>query len=87
MTRLITSASSFGRVFSDITLTINRKTGELAAASADNVIVGNALNAAGPGVTRIADPSKEDPAVAAVVQPVRHGLGPAGQPGDRLDHG
>jgi 5'-nucleotidase len=52
VTRLITSASSFGRVLSDITLTIDDKSGELVAASAENVIVENALNTPGPGVTR-----------------------------------
>jgi 5'-nucleotidase len=67
VTRLITSASSFGRILSDITLTINDRTGELVAASAENVIVDNALNAPGPGVTRIPDPSREDPEVQAVV--------------------
>lgn len=67
-TRLVTSASSFGRVLSDITLTIDDKTGELVAMAAENVIVANALNAPGPGVVRAPDPSKEDPEVAAVVQ-------------------
>jgi len=63
-------ADSFGRILSDLTLTINDKSGELVAASAENVIVENALNAFAPGVTRVADPSKEDPLVAAVVKPV-----------------
>jgi len=67
VTRLITSASSFGRILTDITLTVNNKTGELAQASADNVIVTNALNTPGPGVVRIPDPSKEDPQVKSVV--------------------
>jgi 5'-nucleotidase len=66
-TRLITSASSFGRILSDITLTVDDKTGELVAASAENVIVENALNTPGPGVTREPDTSKEDPEVQAVV--------------------
>jgi 5'-nucleotidase len=64
VTRLITSASSFGRILSDITLTIDDKTGELASASAVNTIVENALNA--PPAVRVPDPSKEDPQVAAV---------------------
>lgn len=68
VTRLITSASSFGRILSDITLTVDDKTGELVQASAENVIVENALNTPGPGVVRIPDPSKEDPQVQAVVQ-------------------
>ena len=66
-TRLITSASSFGRILTDVTLQVDDKTGELVQSSAENVIVENALNAPGPGVTRIPDPSKEDPQVQAVV--------------------
>jgi 5'-nucleotidase len=68
VTRLITSASSFGRILSDLTLTIDDRTGELVEASAENVIVENALNTPGPGVTRVPDPSKEDPQVQAVVE-------------------
>jgi 5'-nucleotidase len=67
VTRLITSASSFGRILSDITLTIDDKTGELVAASAENIIVENALNVPGTGVVREPDTSKEDPEVQAVV--------------------
>ncbi len=67
VTRLITSASSFGRILTDITLTVDNKSGELTQAAATNTIVANALNTPGPGVTRIPDPSKEDPQVAAVV--------------------
>ena len=44
VTRLITSASSFGRILSDITLTIDDKSGELVAASAENSIVRNSSN-------------------------------------------
>jgi len=66
VTRLITSASSFGRILSDITLTLNDHNGNLVAATANNVIVGNALNTPGPGVVRQPDTSKEDPAVDAV---------------------
>ena len=67
VTRLITSASSFGRILSDITLTIDDRTGKLVQASADNIIVENALNSPGPGVVRIPDPEKSDPQVQAVV--------------------
>jgi 5'-nucleotidase len=67
VTRLITSASSFGRILTDITLTIDATTGTLMSASAENIIVENALNAPGPGVIRIPDPSREDPEVQAVV--------------------
>jgi 5'-nucleotidase len=44
VTRLITSASSFGRILTDLTLTIDDKSGELVAASADNSIVRNSSN-------------------------------------------
>lgn len=67
VTRLITSASSFGRILTDITLTVDDRTGELVAASAENSIVENALNASGPGVIRQPDTSREDPQVQAVV--------------------
>jgi 5'-nucleotidase len=67
VTRLITSASSFGRILSDITLTIDDRTGTLVQASAENVVVDNALNLPGTGVVRQPDPSKQDPAVQAVV--------------------
>ena len=67
VTRLITSASSFGRVLSDITLTLDDKSGDLVRAGADNVLVTNALNDPGPGVVRQPDTSKEDPQVQAVV--------------------
>ncbi len=67
VTRLVTSASSFGRVLSDITLTVDDKTGTLVQAAASNVLVENALNTPGPGVVRQPDPSKEDPQVKALV--------------------
>lgn len=67
VTRLITSASSFGRVLSDIDLTVQSTNGELVSASADNVLVNNATNKPGPGVTRQADPSLADPTVQKVV--------------------
>jgi 5'-nucleotidase len=67
VTRLITSASSFGRILSDITLTIDDRTGMLVQASANNIIVENAINTPAPGVTRIPDPTKADPQMQAVV--------------------
>src|SRR5262245_12082197 len=68
VTRLITSAASFGRILSDLTLTIDDKTGELVQASATNTIVDNATNLRDtPNTIRIPDPSKEDPQVAALV--------------------
>ncbi|MCO5997512.1 bifunctional metallophosphatase/5'-nucleotidase [Actinoallomurus rhizosphaericola] len=68
VTRLITSASSFGRILSDITLKVDNRTGTLVSADATNSIVENALNTPGAGVTRQEDPSKADPAVAKVVK-------------------
>jgi 5'-nucleotidase len=68
VTRLITSASSFGRILSDITLTIDNQNRKLVSASANNILIGNALNTPGPGVTRQADASKQDPEVEAVVE-------------------
>ena len=65
--RLVTSAASFGRILSDLTLTVDDRSGELIAASATNSIVENALNTPGTGVVRQDDPSRADPAVAAVV--------------------
>jgi 5'-nucleotidase len=67
VTRLVTSASSFGRILSDITLTIKDTTGELVSAAATNILVKNALNRPGTGVVRQPDPSLADPAVQAVV--------------------
>ncbi len=68
VTRLITSAASFGRILSDIKLTVDNRTGQLVSADAVNSIVENALNTPGPGVVRKDDPSQSDPKVAKVVQ-------------------
>lgn len=68
VTRLVTSAASFGRVLSDITLTVDDRSGQLVSTDATNSIVENALNAYGPGVVRQDDPSRSDPTVAAIVQ-------------------
>jgi 5'-nucleotidase len=68
VTRLITSASSFGRILSDITLTIDARNGKLVAVSAQNIIVDNALNPRiNADTVRQPDHSKEDPQVQAVV--------------------
>jgi 5'-nucleotidase len=71
-TRLVTSASSFGRVFTDISLSVNTRTGSLVTAAATNSIVENALNptkdpVSGNANKRIPDPAKEDPIVKSVV--------------------
>jgi len=68
VTRLITSASSFGRILSDITLTIDERNDKLISVSAQNVIVENALNPRLNATTvRQPDHSKEDPRVQALV--------------------
>jgi 5'-nucleotidase len=68
VTRLITSASSFGRMLSDIKLTVDNRTGTLVAADAVDSIVENATNTPGTGVVRQDDPTKADPAIAKIVQ-------------------
>jgi len=67
VTRLITSASSFGRVLSDLTLTIDNKNDKLISVSANNILIRNATNVPGPGVVRVPDPSLADPTVQGVV--------------------
>jgi 5'-nucleotidase len=67
VTRLITSAASFGRILTDITLDFDAKN-NLLAASATNTIVKNALNPRlSSSTVRQPDTSKEDPQVQAVV--------------------
>ncbi len=68
VTRLITSAASYGRILSDLTLKVNNFTGQLVSADATNTIVENALNTPGAGVVRQDDPSKADPQMAAIVK-------------------
>jgi 5'-nucleotidase len=65
VTRLITSASSFGRVLSDITLTVDTKNDKLIRTSAENILIRNSVTS--PPTARQADPSRADPAVQAVV--------------------
>jgi 5'-nucleotidase len=67
VTRLITSASSFGRALSDITLTIDENNDKLLGASANNILIRNALNTPGAGVVRQPDLSLAAPQVQAVV--------------------
>jgi 5'-nucleotidase len=67
VTRLITSASSFGRALSDITLTIDNKSDKLVSADATNILIRNALNTPGTGVVRQPNPALADPAVQAIV--------------------
>jgi 5'-nucleotidase len=68
VTRLITSASSFGRILSDITLTVDDQNDKLIDVSATNIIVDNALNPRiNADTVRLPDHSKEDPQVQAVV--------------------
>jgi 5'-nucleotidase len=67
VTRLITSASSFGRILSDLTLTIDENNDKLLAVSANNILIRNATNTPGAGVVRSPDPSLADPQVQALV--------------------
>ena len=68
VTRLITSAASFGRILSDITLTIDDKTGELVAGERDELDRRErAQPSPGRASIRQPDTSKEDPQVQAVV--------------------
>jgi 5'-nucleotidase len=68
VTRLVTSASSFGRVLSDITLTVDDQNDKLVTMSADNILIDNAKNLRTSSATvRDPDPSKADPVVQAVV--------------------
>jgi 5'-nucleotidase len=69
VTRLVTSAASFGRILTDITLKLDDKSGDVVQASAQNSIVDNALNPrVNSSTVRQPDPSKEDPTVSAVVK-------------------
>jgi 5'-nucleotidase len=68
VTRLVTSASSFGRVLSDITLTVDDQNDKLVTMSADNILIDNAKNLRVSSATvRDPDPAKADPQVQAVV--------------------
>jgi 5'-nucleotidase len=67
VTRLITSASSFGRILSDITLTIDNKNDKLVSVSANNILIKNATNP-NSVLPRHPDLSLADPAVEAVVE-------------------
>ena len=66
-TRLITSASSFGRILTDITLRVEDKSGVLTDAVATNDIVRNSSNAFAPGTVPLLDRPKDE-RVNAVVQ-------------------
>lgn len=64
--KLVTSASSFGRLVTDIDLSIDRRTGDVLTATAENVVVTRDVAA--------------DPAQAALIARYREALGPiAGQ--------
>jgi 5'-nucleotidase len=67
VTRLITSASSFGRILSDLTLTIDENNDKLLGVDANNILIRNATNTPGTGVVRAPDLSLANPAVQALV--------------------
>ena len=83
VTRLITSASSFGRILSDITLTIDDKSGELVAASADELDRAQLEQPADLGADVPLLDLPKDQRVADVVQQYVDGLGAARQPDHR----
>ncbi|MEZ0163238.1 bifunctional UDP-sugar hydrolase/5'-nucleotidase [Kineococcus sp. LSe6-4] len=60
--KLVTSASSFGRLVTDIDLSIDRRTGDVTSASAENVVVTRDVPA--------------DPAQTALIERYRTALGP-----------
>jgi 5'-nucleotidase len=74
-TRVITSASSNGRVLSDITLSVDDVTGELATATATNTVVENSTNA-NTSTPRVDDPTKADPAVLSIVNQYKTAVAP-----------
>jgi 5'-nucleotidase len=63
--RLVTSASSFGRILTDVTLSVDNITGELVSASAVNIVVENSTNL-DTTARRVEDPNKVDPDIAAM---------------------
>ena len=65
VSRLITSASSFGRVLTDVTLNIDNVSGSLVSAKAINTVVENATNLDTTS-RRVDDPTKSDTEVAAL---------------------
>jgi 5'-nucleotidase len=66
VTRIVTSASAFGRVLTDASLTIDDVTGKPVDIDATNIIVENSTNVPGGGANpNLTKPS--DPAVSAVV--------------------
>jgi 5'-nucleotidase len=67
-TRLITSAASFGRILSDITLRIDDKTGAVTDALASNSIVENSSNPFVAGTQPMLDRPKDDRVKAIVDQ-------------------
>ena len=67
-TRLITGAGSFGRILTDITLTIDDRSGELVTASANNAIVRNSSNPRTSSADLPLLDLPKDERVAAVVQ-------------------
>jgi 5'-nucleotidase len=63
--RLVTSSSSFGRILTDITLTVDSVNGELVAASAVNIITENSTNTDTTS-RRVEDPNKNDADITAL---------------------
>ena len=63
VSRLITSAASFGRILTDVTLNVDNVSGSLISAKAVNTVVENSTNT-DTTTRRVDDPTKSDPEVA-----------------------
>ena len=70
--KLLTSASSFGRVITDIDLVIDHQTKDVKSVTARNVIVTQDV--------------AKDPALTAIVDRYRNGVRADREPGRRRDH-
>ena len=87
VTRLITSASSFGRILTDITLTIDDKYRRAGGRQRRQLDRRNGrATPRTTGDVPLLDTAQGDQRVADVVAAVRHRLGAAGQPDHRQGH-
>jgi 5'-nucleotidase len=75
-TRVVTSASSNGRVVSDVTLSIYDNTGELLSAAATNTIVANGRTTAGTPPVASYNTALADPTVSGIVSQYKTAVAP-----------
>ncbi len=89
VTRLVTSAASFGRILTRHHADARRQVGRRWCRPARRTRSWTTRSTCGSSATTIRqpDPSKEDPAVAGGCQPVRDRVGTTGEPGDRKHPG